>query len=324
LNRVTSASYSDGSSATYLYDQGSYALGRLSKITDVAGTTEYGYDQHGRVLSEIRTIGGQACTTAYRYDQHGRLSGMTYPSGRSIDYVRDEAGRIKEIRTTKDGAPALLVSQVSYQPFGPLQSLVFGNGQTYSRTYDLDGRMVSYTLNGQAQTLAYDAASRITGVTDGGNAGNNRSYGYDELDRITSEQRPQRSLGYSYDAVGNRTKYVNGAATTNYTYGTTSNRLMQYSGSQNATMATDANGSTTSNGPTGFNYDARGRLVSANTAIGLVTYKINAHGQRVQKITPNATTVFHYDGSGKLIAESTDGALTEYVYLDDMPVAVLK
>ena len=44
----------------------------------------------------------------------------------------------------------------------------------------------------------------------------------------------------------------------------------------------------------------------------------------MQKTTPTATTVYHYDGSGKLIAENTNGALTEYVYLGDMPVAVLK
>lgn len=174
------------------------------------------------------------------------------------------------------------------------------------------------------QTLAYDATSRITGVTDGGNAANNRHYGYDELDRLTSEQRAQQSLGYSYDAVGNRTQSVNGAVSTAYTYGSTSNRLTQLTGSQKASIATDANGSITNNGNATFNYDARGRMVSANTAIGLVSYKINALGQRVQKVTPTSTTVYHYDDSGKLIAESTDGALTEYVYLGDMPVAVLK
>jgi YD repeat-containing protein len=44
----------------------------------------------------------------------------------------------------------------------------------------------------------------------------------------------------------------------------------------------------------------------------------------VQKVAPGSTTTFHYDHTGKLIAESTNGALTEYVYLDDLPVAVLK
>jgi YD repeat-containing protein len=65
------------------------------------------------------------------------------------------------------------------------------------------------------------------------------------------------------------------------------------------------------------NYDAHGH-------VGRITYKINALGQRVQKITPTETTVFHYDRSGKLIAEGTGSTLTEYVYLDDIPVAVLK
>jgi len=203
-----------------------------------------------------------------------------------------------------------------------LKSLVFGNGQTYARTYDLDGRMTSYTLNGQVQTVSYDAASRITGVTDGGNRANNRTYGYDELDRLTSEQRAQRSLGYSYDAVGNRTQYVNGASVTNYIYGTTSNRLTQLTGSQNTSIATDGNGSITNNGSAAFNYDARGRMVSANTAIGMVTYKINALGQRVLKTTPTSSTVYHSDQSGKLIAESTGSALTEYVFLNDVPIAV--
>ncbi|KQZ43135.1 RHS repeat protein [Duganella sp. Root1480D1] len=219
LNRVTSATYADGTSTTYVYDQGPNALGRLSQVTDASGSIQYGYDQHGRVASETRTIGGQAYTTLYQFDQYGRASGITYPSGRTVSYEYDEAGRIKQIQTSQAGGTAkLLASQITYMPFGGLKSLLFGNGQTYERTYDLDGRMTSYTLNGQVQTVTYDPASRITGITDAGNSANNRTYGYDQLDRITIEQRPQRSLGYTYDAVGNRTQYVNGAAVTNYTY----------------------------------------------------------------------------------------------------------
>ena len=45
-------------------------------------------------------------------------------------------------------------------------------------------------------------------------------------------------------------------------------------------------------------------------------------------VTPIGTTVFHYDASGKLIAEmTTTGSTTktqEYVFLGDMPVAVVK
>lgn len=322
LNRVTLVTYGDGSSAAYVYDQGANAIGRLSQVTDVSGVMQFAYDQQGRVTQESRSIGGQAYVTAYRYDDAGRLTGMTYPSGRKIDYTFDSMGRIATVTTTVAGASATLASGVTYQPFGPLKSLTFGNGQVYSRSYDLNGRMTSFTLNGQAQTVSYDAASRVTGVTDGGNTGNSRSYGYDQLDRLTSELYPNSSRSYAYDAVGNRTQSTLNAATTNYTYAAASNRLTQAGGS---TIGMDANGSITDNGAgTQFSYDARGRMVAANTAVGLVTYKINALGQRVQKYTPTATTVFHYDLAGRLIAETAGGATTEYVYLDDMPVAVLK
>lgn len=143
-----------------------------------------------------------------------------------------------------------------------------------------------------------------------------------KLDRLASEQVPNSSRGYTYDAVGNRTQSTINAAATSYAYGAASNRLAGVGGSA---VTMDANGSTTNSG-TGlqFSYDARGRMVSANTAIGTVTYGINALGQRVLKTTPAASTVFHYDLGGRLIAESTNGALTEYVWLDDVPVAVLK
>jgi hypothetical protein len=44
----------------------------------------------------------------------------------------------------------------------------------------------------------------------------------------------------------------------------------------------------------------------------------------VQKVTPSASTVFHYDCGGRLIAETTGDAVTDYVYLDELPVTVLK
>jgi len=128
------------------------------------------------------------------------------------------------------------------------------------------------------------------------------------------------SMGYSYDSVGNRTQKVVGGSVTTYAYAANSNRLTTLQG---APVPSDANGSITNNGTASFNYDARGRMVSANTAIGQVGYKINALGQRVQKVTPQSSTVYHYDIEGRLLAESSDKSTTEYAYLDGMPVAML-
>lgn len=326
LKRVTQITYHDGTTIGYTYDQGANALGRLSRITETGGSIEYRYDIQGRVVMEVRTIGAKSYTTEYQYDSAGRLTKMVYPGGRSVDYVRDAVGRVSQVNTTQNGVTQAVITNVTYQPFGPAQTIVFGNGQADSRSYDTAGRITGYTLNGQAKTLSFDAANRITAIADQATPAINANYGYDLLDRLTSFQQPNgtASISYVYDAVGNRTSQTNGGAVTNYTYATTNNRLTQLSGAKAASIATDANGSITNNGANQFTYDARGRMVSANTSLGQVSYRINALGQRVQKITPNETTVFHYDQSGKLIAENTGTSTTEYIYLGDMPVAVLR
>jgi hypothetical protein len=58
----------------------------------------------------------------------------------------------------------------------------------------------------------------------------------------------------------------------------------------------------------------------------VVQYKINALGQRIQKIAPTETTHYHYDGGGQLIGESNDQGQfqKEYVYLGDLPVGLFQ
>ncbi|MBB3122463.1 RHS repeat protein [Pseudoduganella violacea] len=219
LDRVVEVSYSDGTAAIYVYDQGENGLGHLTQIRDISGSTQYSYDLHGRVVREAREIDGKVYVTGYRYDGAGRLAGLDYPSGRSVDYLRDPIGNINEIRTGKDGKIEVLASAVLYTPVGAVQSFIFGNGQRYARTYDIDGRVTSYTLNGEPQIVSYDAASRITGIAAPQKADTAVSYGYDELHRLTSELRSTNSLAYSYDAVGNRVRYLNGAATVTYSCG---------------------------------------------------------------------------------------------------------
>lgn len=325
LGRLELVTYADGATVSYQYDVGEYALGRLSKISDSSGTIDYVYDARGRVSRETRVAGGTTFATGYRFDSAGRLAGLDYPSGRAIDYTRDATGQITQITTTQAGATAVLISQVRYEPFGPVRELTFGNGRTQVRTYDIDGRLKSFSLPTHTMALTYDAASRIKAITDAANPGNDSSFDYDPLGRLTYVARQVSTQTYTYDAVGNRKQKVNNSAVTSYTYGAANNRLTHV-GAQ--PIAMDANGSITDKPGASFNYDARGRMVSANTAIGVVTYTINSLGQRIRKVTPTETTVFHYDAGGKLIAEATTAGSTtttrEYVYLGDMPVAVFQ
>ncbi|MBC3917314.1 RHS repeat protein [Undibacterium sp. CY18W] len=330
LNRITSISYQDGSSTTYTYDQGNYAKGRLSQISYQNGSIAYTYNGRGQILTDTRLINNVTNVTRYQYDNTGRLSSLTYPNGRQISYTRDSLGRVTQIDTSKGGITTTILSQATYQPFGGIQSYRNSAGQNYTRTYDNDQRVASYVLNNAVQAITYDAANRITSINEVNNPNRQIGYGFDNLDRLTSYQTPQVSQSFTYDAVGNRSTKTTGTANTSYTYASTSNRLTQVTDSQNTAIAMDPNGSITNNGAAQFNYDSRGRMMSATTSIGNVQYVVNALGQRVQKnapangSNPATSTVYHYDLGGKIISERTGQNDVDYIYLDNIPVAVIQ
>jgi YD repeat-containing protein len=101
--RVTAAVYpgETSSNATYTYDSttsGNKGIGRLTGVTDPAGTVSYVYDLLGRVAQETRVIGTNSYVTAYEYDAAGNVVNMTYPSGRIVFFDRDDDGKTGVIR----------------------------------------------------------------------------------------------------------------------------------------------------------------------------------------------------------------------------------
>ena len=281
--------------------------------------TTYRYDQKGRLTQEIRNVNTVAYVTAYGYDAAGRMNSITYPTGRQVNYTLDGLGRIAAITTTKNSVTQTVLNNAGYRPFGPITNFTFGNNQTYNRSYDLDGRTASYSQATQNIALNYDLASRITQL--GANI-----YAYDEIDRLTSTVTPSSNQAFAYDKVGNRVAKTIGANTDSYSFSPTSNRLAQIIGATNKTYAYDANGSVIGEGINTFTYDARGRMTQASGVIGTSTYQVSSQGQRVRKSGAGGDSVFHYDAQGRLIAEtSPTGTLQkEYIYLGDLPVAVIQ
>ncbi len=322
LNRVTSIATSLYSQlyASFEYDVGPHAIGKLDKVTFESGNIQYQYNSQGRLSAKIQRIGTMVQKELFTYDSTGRLTQATYPSGKEIGYTYDAQGRINTI--TLDGQT--LLSNAHYSPFGEVTGWTWGNGSSYSRALDADGRIDAYTLNGLTRTLSYDAASRITDISDT----TTQTFGYDNLDRLATYTTPTLSQAYGYDANGNRTALTIGTSNFTNTYSPTSNHLTNVSGPTVQNNSYDAAGNLIGNGDYTFNYDSAGRLVNAYTSGGTPVgiYKINALGQRVMKaVIGVGATFFFYDEAGRVINEYDNSGVTlqETIYLNNIPVAVL-
>jgi RHS repeat-associated protein len=211
----------------------------------------------------------------------------------------------------------------------------------------------------------------LPGITNASSL--NQAFAYDQLDRLTTFNAGVNGattlatgLGllptetFTYDGIGNRktrTTQAPGTTTTqstSYAYGNTTpanHWLTALTGANAWTYAYDAAGNTIREGSDvsgaattqyTLTYDAKNRLES--TAIGsngldAVAYKINAMGQRVQKIGTGAYAFdaatatsfaynarFVYDESGNLLGEyAPDGKLiSETIWFNDLPVATLR
>ena len=147
LNRVTSQTYpaSPGENITYSYDRtagGNKGVGRLTGYTDEAGSTSLTYDALGDVTNDTETVGGIVSSTSYKYNLAGHLTQIAYPSKLLINFSYDSQGRVNGVSASNylpTPAPAVsLASHVTYEPFGPLLSLTYGNGLVMTRSYDAD------------------------------------------------------------------------------------------------------------------------------------------------------------------------------------------
>jgi len=332
LNRVRKADYPGTADDTaYTYDYWSPAnagIGRLYKAANGAVVVKFAYDLSGRVTAQSLALPGSyapLAQLAYRYDAAGLLVGVTYPSGAQIDYPRDAAGQVAAATLTQSGQTAMLADNLRHGPFGPPQSLAYGNGLAWSQAYDLDGRPQRQTLAGlQDLAHAYGPAGNLQSLADALDPARSQSFGYDALDRLDTATGPYGALGYAYDADGGRLAETRGGQATNYAYAPGSQRL-QSAGGQ--TYAYDANGNTVQAGSLTFAYGPGNRLkqiLQGGATLGQYAY--DGLGRRVSKTAGGGTRYFLYGQGGELLAEldAAGSPQAEHLWLDGSPLAVLQ
>ncbi|MDD7803660.1 RHS repeat domain-containing protein [Ralstonia solanacearum] len=361
VDRLTQASYASGTPTVLEYDGGTSPqpndIGRLTKVTDEAGSTRFRYNGFGNVVSKTQTTTANGVakdqTIAYAYGTSGSSTGhvisLTYPgSGNVVGYSYNSAGRIAGLTLTTANGNVALLSNIQYQPFGKPSAWTWGNGTAYTRSFDLSGRLTQFPLgattgtgttpNGLSRTVNYDAASRISAYTHTDTSGGtgsstataaNQTFGYDDQDRLISYLPANSSQSYSYDANGNRTGQTIGGNSYTQTIDPASNRQTASTGPTATTNSYDAAGSLTSDGTVTYSYSDRGRLASVTKNGTTTNYLYNGLGQRVVKSGSNVPTGavrYVYDEAGHLIGEydQAGNAIQETVYLGDTPVVTVK
>lgn len=319
LNRLTllDAPGEEGD-ISYGYDDCINGIGRLCSVTMGPATSSpiivnYSYSAFGEVTAH-QGVG-------YGYDDAGRLSAITYPSGAAVRYGYDAAGQVNRVELDQDGQITVLATDIKYHPFGPVNTLTYGNGQSLSQAVDTAYRHTDITASAAFnQTgIQYDANGNLT---DRANDGVTENFIYDDLNRLNEASGIFATRAYQYDKNGNRLEKQEESVVTSYTYDSNSNRMNAKDG---VSIMLDANGNTISNGDQTYAFNAHNRLTEASDVTGLLgQYRYNGLGQRLEKSSNGETRWFRYGLNGGLLVELNEhGIQREYVYLNGQPLAVL-
>jgi RHS repeat-associated protein len=304
LNRLTSVSYSDGTTpnVAYAYD----ANGTRTSMADGTGTTTYASDELGRPTA---VTGPGSVVVGYRYDLDGDRTKLVYPDGTGVTYSFNKGGQLASL---SDWATPARTTSYAYAPDGHLTTATNPNGTTTTQSYD-NARRLTQVLNQQgASTLsrhAYtlDAVGNRTQVTEtlaqvgGGTTTPTTTYAYDKLYRLTGDG----TRTYGYDPVGNRTS----SSGTGATY----DRADRVQSVGAASYTVDANGNLTARGADSFAYDQANRLKTATVGGSTTTYAWDGDGKRASATTGGTTTNYVYDANRSLPVVLSDGA-RKYVW----------
>jgi RHS repeat-associated protein len=347
LGRLTAKTFAHAAqNMTYTYDvtqsdcgagEG-YSIGRLTKIQDANGSTRFCYDARGnrvRMAQSVNVGFLQTATvvTGTSYDAADRVQAISYTSGSNtavITYFRNPNGQVEriDVKPTSTAAQVPLVSAVTYLPFGPINTITFGNGRVLTKAYDqnyaIDAVSDSAASNPLSLDLSVNSVGNVTGLTErtGATTTLARTFQYDGLDRLTAQKSGATTVeGFTYDATGNRLSKSAGSTTEAYSYPASSHQLASVDGVARTYYTT---GELKKVGrKEALHYDDDHRL----TDVGSKKAWYNALGQRVAKAgsVGGADVQFVYDEAGHLVGEySSNGSVDkQYVWLDDTLVGII-
>jgi RHS repeat-associated protein len=339
---------------TYVYDSGTNAIGKLTSLTDQAGTATYSYDILGRLSGETRTLTGAnnaaiPKSLSYEYNLDGSLYKLHYPSGNVVTYAPGAAGLTLSAKDTANNIN--YVTSATYGPDSALTGFVSGYstsfvGITSAFSYNKRLQPLAMSANAPSQTvfsIGYDFHlgngtsgadnGNVFGITNYKDQNRNQTFTYDLLNRLISAQNAGTNCAAT--VVGGKTEYWGNS----YGYDAWGN-LLQKSvtkcGAENLIVTADAHNWIHASG-TDYQYDAAGNMTFNATAPAQTytydqenrltgaagyAYTYDADGNRVRKSSGSTGTLYWYMTPGIVGESDLTGNLTdEYVFFDGERVA---
>jgi RHS repeat-associated protein len=335
LNRVNGKAYSwqncqngqlpaGTAVVSYAYDQGANAIGKLSSFTDQAGSGSYSYDVLGRIASEQRIINGVTKNLSYSYNLNGSVKTVTYPSGATITYTPDSAGRILSAVDTSNNIN--YVTGAKYGPAGPLTDSVYGQSTSFTgivNSFSFNSRLQPATMwsSSPVRTLMYlvydfhvnnGDNGNVFGITNYRDQTRSQTFTYDTLNRLTSAQNAGTDC--TQTVIGGKTKYWGNS----YGYDAWGNLLTKTQtkcSPENLILISNAQNRADNGLPAGqnYNYDAAGNMTADPTDLVTATYDAE---NRIATVTKNsATTTYTYDDDGNRVKKANGSTGTLYWYM---------
>ncbi len=344
---------------TFIYDlpyNSGQGYDKIGEVRGSAGATEYRYKHNGFLERLRQGIGSFSYDVKLAFNREGMITKVTTPARLEIKFNYNSDGKLSQITAqrrvidpvTNQYPPKVTIAgNFHYLPNGPMTSVSLLDGSTHTATYDNSYRLTRLTDTLGTTTLrdvsyGWSARDNLELVTDHLNPAKSESYGYTPRGFLNSADGPWDELDFTYDAVGNRlsrTATVGGVtATDSYSYPAISNRLAAIAGPTARTFTHDAAGNVTYDDRTGvgygYDYDTAGRMESFSiNGVIQAEYGYNPQGQQVLRRLTQTGQTFHviFDADGNRLAEyevdeleGTHTLLREYIWMGDVPIAVVE
>jgi YD repeat-containing protein len=205
--------------------------GDCTKVTDPSGqVTLRKYDEVYGVCTSVSQILDSgagvdwALQTTYNYESYALwLNSTVNPDGFTVEYTRDEIGRVREVDRLfqGDSPPSPIATLYDYDNCGNLTTFTDANGHTTTYNYNnlnlLENVLQPETSTTYTTEYTYDNEENLHTVVryaDGSHS-YTTTYAYDELNRLSTATLPEVDLGgtptspviqYAYDDASRLTR----------------------------------------------------------------------------------------------------------------------